>query len=398
MSPDDFSDTSPGNLHPTSFRERYSDGTYRDVEGLGFVPDVLPPEFDLGLLLIEQHQRVIEAERALSHLDGIAGRVENPVLLMRPLQYREAKLSSAIENTFASAKQMALFDVDPTTVGDKQKRDEVLEVNNYVRALHTGFVAQEPICLRLVKQLHAVLLDGVERAAGRVGDFRDSQNAIGRAGASFETARYVPPPHTELDRLLVNWERFLHESSSRIPRLIRFAIAHYQFEAIHPFDDGNGRMGRLLISLQLCEQAQLSKPLVYVSGYFEKNRSLYYDLLYEVSARGNWQRWIGFFLEAIREQASDAVMRFDHLTKLRETYQSAVREKRASALLPGIVDRLFGSPALSISDIQKSSGVSAQAAGALIKKLEDKNILIEVTGRAYHRVWLAHEIVDVIES
>lgn len=397
MSPDDFSDQSPGVLTPTIFREHAGAGMTRDVAGLGFVPDPLPPNLDVGQLLVELYEPIANAERALSYLDGIASRTGNPALLMGPIQRREARLSSAIENTIASAEQMALFDVDPTAV-EASKQDEVQEVNNYVRAIHAGYTADEPICLRLLKRLHAILLSNVERSAGRIGEFRDTQNAIGRAGDSFESARYVPPPPSELDRLLSDWEKFVHSTRSGLPRLVKFAIAHYQFECIHPFDDGNGRIGRLIIALQLCEQAQLTKPLVYVSGYFESRRREYYDLLYEVSARGNWNRWFMFFLDAITTQAQDTSDRFLRLSALHEKYTDAVREKRASGLVQSVVDHLFERPAVSIADVRRLTGLTAQAAGGHVKRLEEKGILVEATGRKSHRIWIAHEIIQVINS
>jgi len=348
-------------------------------------------------VIVELHSKVTEAERALSLLEGVASRVEDPTLLISPFQYREARLSSAIENTFASAEQMALFGVDPSTI-EEPKRDDVLEVNNYAAALQHGFESDQPISLRLVKDLHAILLRNIKRRAGIPGQFRTSQNAIARAGNSFESARFVPPPHMYIADLLKNWEQYVHVKESKLPRLVRFAITHYQFECIHPFDDGNGRIGRLLVALQLCEQAQLSKPLVYVSGYFERHRSTYYDLLYEVSTKGAWTRWIRFFLEAIAVQARDAADRFGQLDDLRDRYHKLVREKRASALLPSLVDRLFFYPAITIAQVCEKTAVSPQSAGVLIKRLEEKKIIMEATGRKSHRVWIAPEILRVMES
>lgn len=397
MSPDDFSPGSPGKLVPTVFREQQPSGDFRDVSGFGFVPDLLPPQLDETALLVQTHTAVLRAERALSHLDGVASQAENPALLIGPFQIREARLSSAIENTFASAEQMVLFGLDPTTV-EEPKRDDVKEVNNYVSALHHAFKSDLPICLRLVKEIHERLLEGVARQSGRHGEFRTTQNAIGRAGSPFATARFVPPPPSYLDDLLRNWEMFVNDQSTSMSRLVRFAIAHYQFECIHPFDDGNGRIGRLLIAHQLCEQAQLSKPLVYVSNYFEQNRASYYDLLYEVSTKGNWMRWILFFLEAVESQASETSSRFIRLAELRDAYHDRVREKRASALLPAVVDDLFLSPALTVSQVRERTGVTTQAAGELVRKLVAKKILAEATGRQSHRVYVAPEILEIINS
>lgn len=339
-------------------------------------------------------QSVLDAERALSALDGAASQLPNPHLLIGPFLRREAKLSSAIENTFASAEQLALFEFDPTSV---ENRDEVREVFNYVRALEHGLQSELPICLRLIKEMHKILLDGVRRSAGRPGAFRTIQNAIMREGDGFTRAKFVPPPPALVEGCLAHLERFIH-AESQIPRLVRFALVHYQFETIHPFDDGNGRLGRLLITLQLCKQAQMSKPLVYVSGYFEQHRSQYTDLLYGVSTRGEWYEWIRFFLEAIRSQAEDALGRAKRLWALRDDYQARVREKRASALLPQIVDQLFLRPSLTIAEVRRLADINANTASAIVNRLCDKGILHEATGRKRDRIFVATKILEIIEE
>lgn len=396
MTPEDFEPTCPGHLTPTSFREEGPDGAYRDVPGWGFVPADLPPNLDEEALLVSIHHGIVQAERALSLLEGAASQMGNPALLANTLMQREARLSSAIENTFASAEEMALFNSDPASVS-AQKREEVREVNNYFRALKHGFDSDLPICTRLILEMHEILLGGVQRKAGRPGHFRTAQNAIGRHGDAFSEARFVPPPASVVPDLIANWETYVNQESV-VPRLARFAIAHYQFETIHPFDDGNGRIGRLLAALQLCEQAQLSKPFVYLSGYFEQHRSEYYEMLYRVSTKGQWFEWLSFFINAVRCQAEDTSERARRLTSLRTEFYKRVGEKRASALLHQVVDLLFWHPSLTAARIQEATGVTPTSAGSHLRKLVDNEIIIEVTGRRSHRIFVAPEILAIIDS
>lgn len=398
MEKGDFTPNAPGKLVQTTFRERSASERFETVEvqGLAFVPNPLVPAPIMRLEILDGcYEEIAEADRAVSELNGAASRM-NPRLLYGPFARREARLSSAIENTFASAEQMALFDSDPTTL-EPDMRDEVREVVNYVQALNYGVASNLPLSLRLVKQLHQQLLDGVQRRAGTPGEFRNSQNAIGQHGSPFLKARFVPPPATLVEQCLRDWENFLNKKSD-LPRLARFAISHYQFEAIHPFDDGNGRVGRLLIALQLCKHAQLTQPLIYVSGYFEQNRSEYYDRLYRVSTNGDWIPWIKFFVQAVGSQAIDARKRAMSLIDLRDDYHTRVREKRASALLPQVVDALFQQPSLTVARVENLTGLSSQGASALVKKLLEKKVLVEATGRRAHRVYYAPAILQIIDT
>lgn len=400
MKHDDFrKPTTPGRLEPTTFNERHfgpKGVELRAVDGVGYVPDDLPAQVESTAIAAPIQDVLLSAERNLSLLEGLAANLENPALLIGPFARKEAKHSSAIENTFASANQLALFDLDPTTI-DAPSRPEVKEVNNYIKALHFGYHADMPICLRLMRDMHKILLDGVSRSVGRPGEFRTTQNAIGDQTAPFSEAKFVPPPPRFLNHCLQQLEQFIH-AESNLPRLVRFALIHYQFECIHPFDDGNGRLGRLLIALQLCEQAQLSLPLVYVSGFFERNRGDYYSLLYRVSSEGAWLDWIKFFLSAVSTQANDAHRRAQKLLALRSNYQAAVQQKRASAMLPKVVDELFNHPAITIARVAQVASMRPPSAGKLVKQLEDLGIIHEATGRARRRVYLASDIINVMEE
>jgi Fic family protein len=398
MDRSEFSDASPGRLEPTAFSEEIlREGRKETVltKGLGFVPDPLPPRLDLGEILSALYNEFIAAERALSEIEGAAKLLPNPHLLMGPLWRREAQLSSKIENTIAPARDVALFDLEPEVV---ERRDDALEITNYIRALRYGLDSPLPICLRLIREMHEVLMHDVPRMRGRAGVFRREQNAIAPEKTPFARATFVPPPPAFLDECLGNLEQYINNENDTLPRLVRIALVHYQFETIHPFEDGNGRLGRLLIGLQLCRDGQLSKPLVYVSGYFERHRSEYYRLLKAVSTHGVWLDWFRFFFDAVSSQAQDALIRAGSLNSLRMRYHDLVREKRASANLPALVDMLFQRPAVRVSDVAARFDVTAGSAGKLVDRLVDRGILVEATGRLSHRIYVAPAILHIIEA
>lgn len=398
MDPSEFSDASPGRLEPTTFTDKVGIGArqeHRTVHGVGFVPDPLPPKLDRAVILHEVYDEFMAAERALSEVQGAANQLPNPHLLIGPLSRREAQLSSKIENTIAPARDVALFDLEPEVV---ERQADALEIRNYIRAIQFGLNSPLPICLRLIRELHEVLMRGVPRMTGRAGVFRREQNAIAPEKTPFTLATFVPPPPAFLDQCLNDLERFVNTTDSTLPRLARIAMVHYQFETIHPFEDGNGRVGRLLIGLQLCREGQITRPLVYVSGYFERNRSEYYRLLKAVSTRGEWLPWLRFFFAAIASQAQDALIRTNALTRLRSQMHESVREKRASANLPALIDMLFESPAVRVSDVASRFGVTPHSAGKLVERLVDRRILVEATGRQRHRIYVAPAIIDIIES
>ena len=397
MDLNDFTDKSPGRLEPTTFTETVAeDGVLvaTQVEGRGFVPNPLPPDVEPASFLFDLYPLILAADRNLSLLEGTARRLPNPHLLTGVFARREAILSSAIEDTFASAEDLALLELSPTEVED---RDAAREVANYVRALEHALSSELPICLRLIRDLHAILLEGVRRPGVLPGEFRKSQNAIGR-GHRFSQAKFVPPPPSFVTPCLRELEAYLNREDKLFPRLVRFAFVHYQFEAIHPFTDGNGRVGRLLITLMLCRQAQLSSPLVYVSAFLEQNRNRYSNLLYRVSTQGAWQEWTAFFLEAVASQAEDAVRRADRLLDLQAEWHELVHEKRASPFLPGLVDRLFHSPFLNAAAVVDELRVTPKTAGALIRRLVDKGILAQTTKRSRGRVYAARKIIELIRD
>ena len=272
--------------------------------GWVFLPNPLPPEIDLGWPLVTA---LSAADRALAELAGVGGTLPNPHLLIGPFVRREAVLSSRIEGTQASLSDLFFFEAAP-----QQHRgpEDVREVANYVNALEYGLKRIEtlPISSRLIRELHGHLMAEVRGGERAPGELRRVQNWIGPEGCSLDEATYVPPPPQELPGALGALEEFIHGPSD-LPPLIRFALVHYQFEAIHPFLDGNGRIGRLLITLGLGSEGLLPHPLLYLSDFFEKNRKEYYRLLLAVTTHGRWEPWIRFFLRGVADQSRDAILR-----------------------------------------------------------------------------------------
>jgi len=363
------------------------------AEGWAYVPALLPPEMRwdeelLGLLSA--------ADRAVGRLAGAGATLPNPHLLIGPFRRREAILSSRIEGTQADASDLVLFEVEPRS---SSRHPDALEVHNYVRALDLGLKELQslPLCLRLIRRLHATLMEGVRGGSMDPGEFRRVQNWIAPAGHGLESATFVPPPPEAAKASLEDLERFMNTSSS-LPALVRLAMIHYQFESIHPFLDGNGRVGRLLITLQLCAEGVLPQPLLYLSAFFEQHRQDYYDHLMGVSTHGAWEKWIGFFLRGVASVALDAVDRADRLLRLRHEFHARVHAARASALLLKLCDHLFENPAITTKSARALLDITPRAVQNNVDRLVDAGVLTEVTGRRRGRVWIAQEIIRAIED
>lgn len=366
---------------------RHTEGGY-----LAFTPPPLPPELALDRDLVGQTSR---ADRALGLLSGVGQTLPNPYLLSQTLMRREAVLSSRIEGTQASLSDLVLFEVEQ----QRPRVEDVREVANYLRAMeHVLDPGRRlPLSLSLLREAHELLLSDVRGDHATPGEFRRSQNWIGTPGCTLDEATYVPPAPERLWEALDAFEKYLH-SPHDLPPLIVVALAHYQFEAIHPFTDGNGRVGRLLISLLLVEWGLLPMPLLDLSAYFESRRDTYYATLLRVSTHGEWHSWIGFFLTATEAQATEAVARARRLQQLRADYRAHVATARSSALLGTLVDALFQTPAVSVRRAQEILGVTHRAASNNVEKLVDEGILTEATGRQRDRVYLATEIVRLLEG
>jgi len=379
MNRKDFADTTSGRLVDTP--QGY----------LAFVPNPLPPpiNFDMPLALA-----LSKADAALSELSGLGGQLPNPHLLISPYIKREAVLSSRIEGTKASLSDLLIDEIE-----DGQARapsDDVKEVRNYVRALEFGVQRLEtlPLSLRLIREIHAELMDGVRGEKATPGEFRRSQNWIGPAGSTPMTAAFVPPPVEVLMDCLGDWENFLH-SQDVIPDLIQCAMMHVQFETIHPFLDGNGRVGRLLITFFLMQRGRLSEPLLYLSAFIDAHKGDYYDLLQRVCTHGDWVPWIRFFLQGVTEIATEAGQQSKELHRLREQYRSQLRDK-PNAL--GLIDELFVNPYMTIGRGAKVLNKTHPTAKAAISVLEEKKILKEVSGRQWGRFYVCAPVLDALEK
>jgi len=379
-------------MNPDDFRTSTSGRVIRVGQGQSaywaFVPNPLPPPLTLDTALIRW---LSEADRALGELAGLGRALPNPHLLISPFIRREAVLSSRIEGTQADLADLYAFEAGQLALpGFKPAPSEadVREVANYVRALEYGLerLSTLPVSLRLIREVHARLMEGVRGESATPGEFRRTQNWIGAPGCTLNEATYVPPPVEEMHAALDAFEKYLH-TEDELPPLVRLALIHYQFEAIHPFVDGNGRIGRLLLSLLL----------VYLSAFFEKHRQAYYDLLLAVSARGVWNEWIVFFLRGIAEQARDAILRAKRLQDLQLAWRTKYQRARGAGLLLGIVDTLFALPALTPGQVARQFNVSHPAAMQALRRLEQDQILREVSGKQRHRLYIAPGILQVLE-
>jgi len=365
-----------------------------------FVPHPLPPDLPLDPALV---RTLSNADRALGELAGLGRTIANPNLLIRPFIHREAVLSSRIEGTRADltdlyayeAGQLALSGVKPSP-----PEADVREVLNYVHALEYGLqrLATLPVSLRLLRELHERLMTGVRGDSATPGESRRSQNWIGRPGSTLNDAEFVPPPVPEMQDALYKLEKYFHQECA-YPPLIRIGMIHYQFEAIHPFLDGNGRIGRLLISLLLVHWELLPLPLLYLSAFFERQRQDYYALLLAVSKRSAWREWLVFFLCGVQEQARDAVARAKRLQDLQlEWRQRLQATPRTSALLLQLVDELFQTPAITVPQVQKLLNVTHRAANQMVARLVHESILCPVPGQSRNRQFLAQQILDVLNE
>ena len=373
------------------FTERAFGELTRTLEGdLAFVPRPAPRDLELSA---EAIGLLDEASHGVGLLAGIGRRVPNPHLLIAPYLRREAVLSSRIEGTITSLSDIYAYEAEQLALVDAP---DVQEVRNYVSAYEFGLerLGTLPLSLRLIREVHERLMTDIRGGRLQPGAFRTYQNWIG--GATARDAAYVPPPVAAMRGCLDDFERFLHERTLR--PLVHAAVIHYQFEAIHPFGDGNGRVGRLLVLLFLAERGLLPQPLLFLSAFFERTRSTYYDLLLRVSTHGDWDSWIRYFLEGVRSQARDAAELADRLLALQARYRTALQSGRATANARALVDHLFMNPIVSASSVRRALGVSAPTALATIRALEQKSIVREITGRRWGMAFRADEIFQLLRG
>ena len=356
-----------------------------------FVPNPLPPKIEWDNALVSVVSR---ADIAVGTLSGLGETLPNPHLLIYPFVRREAVMSSRIEGTRSSLSDLLLFEATKI-----ERQRDVKEVQNYVSAMEYGLkrLNELPLSLRFIRELHSILMEGVRGEHATAGEFRQSQNWIGPPGCALNEATFIPPPVTEMQECLNQLEKFLHTEKG-LPLLVQLALIHYQFEAVHPFLDGNGRIGRLLITLFLCQRGVLTKPLLYLSAFFERHRQEYYDLLLKISQEGAWREWIEFFLRAVVEQSGDAVSRARRLLDLHHTYTQVSREKKLSPTAGQLIELIFMRPLLNARAAQEYLNVTFPAAQKALNALVEIEILAEITGGKRNRVYAAKEILEVLEE
>jgi len=341
-----------------------------------------------------------EADRLLGELAGLGRTMPNPQLLIRPFVRREAVLSSRIEGTQADVEDVYAFEAGQLGLpGFKPITADVQEVVNYVQALEYGisWLNDASVSLYLIRQLHQLLLQGVRGEQLLPGEFRDRQNWIGERTKQFRDARYVPPPTLKMQGALQALEAYIRDDHA-YPPIVRIALVHYQFEAIHPFLDGNGRIGRLLVSLLLVHWGLLPLPLLYLSAFFERHRNEYYDLLLAVSERGAWNEWLSFFLRGVAEQAQDATRRAKQLQDLQKAWEQRLTQAQASTRLLALVNKLFEVPIISIPQARQMMDVTYRSARNNVEKLLELNILRQLGDASYSRVFIAEDILQIIAA
>ncbi len=384
----------PGRLVKTAFQEQRA-GRLVTTSGWAFVPDALPPTRIDRTTFIGRLFDVLDwAKSNLVRLDAAVENLPDPKILLSALRLREAQASSRIENTFASMRELALADA-----AGRHARDEVLEVHRNRMAIEAGLTSVLPIGRALICQMHAVLIADPKK---RPGQLRDVQVCIGDEKRPFDEARFVPPPPIHLAECVESWDRFVRaenaEPNDRWPDLIEMAFGHYQFETIHPFSDGNGRLGRAIINLQPVRNGSLKHPVCNLSEWVNRHRQDYYDRLLRVSTHGDWEGWTRFFCTAIAEQATLDLARVRAIAELRKRYHELVTTKHRSTVLLRLVDRLFIHPATSISGAAENLGVSYTTAQKHVKVLLEHRVLTPYGPGTYGKMFLADDIINAIEG
>lgn len=356
---------------------------------VAYYPEPIPRRIDVSPANL---MRLADAEAALGRLAGAGRLLTDPQVLVGPYLRREAVASTRIEGTQASLAEV--YDAEAV---DQPLNADIEEVVNYLHAMEAGLGRLQtlPVSTRLLREMHAVILAGVRGRERQPGELRSTQNWVGAPGATIETATFVPPPPDQVGPLLDDLERFVHEEP-QIPPLLQSALLHYQFETIHPFLDGNGRLGRLLIVFFLVVRNRLPEPLLYLSPYFERRRDQYYAALQAVRERGDIDGWLAFFLDAVAVQSTDAVVRAERLTDLKERYRLLVRAATRGAA-NRLVDLAFEHPVLTANIVERRLAITRPAALAALRQLAELEILrAGPPGPRRQLRWRAQAILDVL--
>jgi len=382
-------------LNPKDFKNSTAGKCIKTLRGYWvFIPHPLPPPINYDNNLI---RLLSEADRLLGELSGTGRLLPNPYLLIAPYIRREAVSSSRIEGTQASLSDLFFFEADEK---EEPKVPDVKEVRNYVRAMEYGIgrLRELPVSIRLIREIHKILMEGVRGEHATPGEIRRSQNWVGPPGCSLNDATYVPPPVEEMKGALSDWEKYLHSNPNE-PPLIQCALMHYQFEAIHPFLDGNGRIGRLFVTFFLCERGYLTQPLLYLSSFFDRFREEYYSRLLEVSQRGDWRGWIEFFLRGVANQAGDAVLDAKKILELHAEYQRILeRGKKIPETTHRLVDEVFLNPVISISGLSKKWNIPFMSVRRGVLRLVQMGILHEVAERKRNKLFVAPQLMKLLTA
>ncbi|WP_380677467.1 Fic family protein [Salinigranum sp. GCM10025319] len=381
-------------MDPTLFEENYP-GTVNTDQGYPtYNPEPLPPEIEYSQELIE---KLAEARGTVGKLAGIGQMVhESRMLLLGPFIRREAVFSSRIEGTYATVSAVYAHEAGEEDAIEGTTRHEAAEVLNYVRATQHGLerISESEISLELLKTLHGILMTDVRGGQKNPGEFRPDQRAIGSRNP--REARFVPTAPHRVPYEMENLIQYI-QSGPQFDPLIDISLIHYQFETIHPFTDGNGRMGRLLITLLMDKYGLLPDPFLYLSSYFNQYRDEYVDSLFNVNSKGQWEEWISFFLDGVIDQSKEVFIRSKELLELRDEYREQYQGRRSETLL-AIIYEIFRNPVITIKQAEERADVGYQAARNAIYELEEEGILTEVTGKERYKVYHASEIIGVIEK
>lgn len=362
-----------------------------------FIPTPLPP--NPAVVIDDEMQELLSnADRALGRLDGSIQTLPNPDLFVFMYVRKEAVLSSQIEGTQASLNDVIKAEAD---IFEPGRRSDVMEVVNYTNAMNYGLerLKELPLSRRLIEEIHARLLQNVRGNKMNPGELRRSQNWIGPQGCSLVDATFVPPPHQVAEEAVSDLEKFLHNGGP-IPPLVRIGLAHAQFETIHPFLDGNGRIGRLLITFFLCNRNLLQRPVLYISLFLKQHREEYYSRLQNVRDKGEWEEWLKFFLRGVAEVANQATETAKKIVALREDHRRLIADRFGNhgGKAVRLLERLYEKPTVNVNDVAELLSISFPNANELVRKFQRNKLLIELTGQARNRIFFYQSYINLFSN
>lgn len=385
---EDFDGSPVGRLVPIVVPDtpQYQGGTFH-----AFAPNPLPESVDLKPAT---YKIISEADRSLGVLDARINQLPNPSLLVRPTLTREAVSTSALEGTYAPYAAV----LEAEYVEGRESTAEIREVRNYVRAANRGLelIKELPICTRVISELQGILVKGTRGDAYDAGRLRERYVCIGDRGRGIAESRFVPPPHGDpLVKGMSDWEKWIN-ADQEMPTLVKVALAHYQFETLHPFSDGNGRIGRLLITLELMQEGILTYPVLNISPWLEPRRGDYVDHLLKLSKSGDFDPWVRFFAEAVRARARAAISTVERLMRFADEVFGEMKNSGARGAVLDLAANLIGYPIMTAAEIQNALGISAPTAYKAIARLEEAGYLKEITGGTWGRVYRCRRVYEIL--